>query len=259
MDTKTNLIDTHCHLEAVENLPEALSEAKNAGLSGIVAVGEDFESNQKILEIAQGKYPVKIYPALGLHPGKVSDENFGKTIEQIEKNADKIAAVGETGLDFWIPPAKKNKVQRELQIKSFLAQIEIAKKYDLALSIHSRGAWQEAFDTAKNAEAKKCIFHWYSGPLDVLELILKAGYYISATPALEYSVQLIEAIKITPIEKILIETDSPVTYKPRTGIYKARPKDLTRTLKALADIKQISTEEAVTVCGETAKSLLKTT
>ncbi|MBN1405241.1 MAG: TatD family hydrolase [Candidatus Omnitrophica bacterium] len=248
------MIDTHCHLESVEQLNEALLEAKESGITGILAVGEDYESNRKTLAITSGQNPVKAYAALGLHPGKVTAEQTENTLSQIRENIDKISAIGETGLDFWIKTAKSSG-QQELQVKSFKRHIEIANKYNLAISAHSRGAWEEALKIAESECLKKCVFHWYSGPLNILEKIIKAGYYISATPALEYSVQHIEAIKNAPLEKILIETDSPVTYKPAGGIYKAGPKNLSRTANALAKIKQTDIKQIIEICDKTAKAV----
>ena len=250
-----NLIDTHCHMDMVEGLDAALAAAKECGIAGIIAIGEDFKSNQKILEITKETHPVRIYPALGLHPGGVSAESIKQTIPQIEQNVDKIVAIGETGLDFWINPARKDPEQQKLQIESFKAQIQLGKKYDLALSIHSRGAWKEAFDICKQENAKKCIFHWYTGPADVLSKIIEAGYYISVTPALEYSPPLIEAAKNCPLDRILLETDAPVTYKPKDGNYKSQPKDVIRTLKALATIKGKTLIETAATSNNSAGAL----
>ena len=250
-----NLIDTHCHLGMVEDLDAALVAAKECGVTGIIAVGEDFDSNQKILEIVKKEHPIKIYPALGLHPGKVSQENLEQTLAQIEQNAGGIIAIAETGLDFWINPARKDPQQQKLQVESFKAQIHIAIKHNLALSIHSRGAWKEAFDICKQEGAKKCIFHWYTGSIDVLSEIIETGYCISVTPALEYSPQLIEAAKNCPLDRILLETDAPVTYKPKDGNYKSQPKDVARTLKALAAIKGKTLIETAAISNNSAGAL----
>ncbi|MFH0731924.1 MAG: TatD family hydrolase [Candidatus Omnitrophota bacterium] len=248
-------IDTHCHLDSVEPLNEALQAACDCGVSGIIAVGEDITSNTKILEIAAQKYPVKIYPAIGLHPGKVTFENYEENIEFIKKNIGKVIAIGESGLDFWINSARKDLAQRELQIKSFKAQIALANKHNLPLSAHTRGAWAETLEIARQEGLKKCIFHWFTGPFDVLNGVLDAGYYISATPAAEYSPQLIETIKNCPFENLLIETDSPVIYKPETGHFKSQPKDLIRTIQAVAKIKGKPEAEVAIACNKTAKEL----
>lgn len=251
------MIDTHCHLDAVDNSENALTAAKEAGISGIIAVGEDLESNRKILDIASNTNPIKIYPALGIHPGKITQQGLDMVLDQIKNNIDKVTAIGEIGLDFWIKEAKKDQAQKNLQIKGFREQIKLANEHDLAVSIHTRGAWKEALDVAVDESLRKGIFHWYTGPIDVLKKLLTQGYYISASPAIEYSQPLIDAVKAAPIEQILIETDCPVTYKPETGRYKSTPKDLIRTVRALAGLKGIAVEKLINIVDSTAKKLFK--
>ena len=92
---------------------------------------------------------------------------------------------------------------------------------------------------ALELKVTKAIFHWYSGPEDVLADILKQGYLISAAPSAEYSPEHRRAIRAAPLEKLLIETDTPVVYKPLSGRYASEPKDVLRTLRAVAEIKEI--------------------
>ncbi len=237
------LIDTHAHLEEIEDLAAALKRASQKGVAAVVAVGADLQSNQQVLKIAQSYRQPRIYPALGMHPGNLVPGEISSCLKLIEEHIDEAVALGEIGLDFWYKEARKDPAVRERQKQVFLQQLALARRYQKAVIIHSRGAWRECLDNLRDAGIEQAVFHWYSGPQDVLEEILKAGYFISATPAAEYSPEHRQAIADTPLEKLLIETDSPVVFKPASGKYTSEPKDVFRSLQAVAQIKQLKAEE----------------
>src|SRR4030042_537494 len=93
------LIDTHAHLEEIENLEETLVRAKEAGLTTIIAMGQDVKTNTKTLEIA-GKYPGFVYSALGWHPWYIKEPDIDANLDFIKANIDKAVAIGEVGLDY---------------------------------------------------------------------------------------------------------------------------------------------------------------
>ncbi len=245
------IIDTHVHLEEIENLYSALTEAKQLGVSSIIAVGSDYRSNLKILELTDKIDILKIYPAVGVHPTNIVDEEIETTLKFIEENVQKIIAVGEIGLDYWY---KKGKSYHQIQNNVFELQLEIANKYSKPVIIHSRGAWQDCYDIIKNKDIKKAVFHWYSGPVEILKKIIEDGFLISTTPALVYSEHHRQAIEYAPLENILVETDSPVRYKTQTGEkYISQPKDVLRTINALSSIKKLSVEETISITTLNAK------
>jgi len=225
------VIDAHAHLEEIDNLEEVLKRAQAAGVIAVVAVGSDYSSNIQVLEIWE-KYKNYVYPALGLHPWEL-DENYSKVLEQIRSEADKIVAIGEVGLDF------KIKTSKELQIKAFREVAKLAIELDKPLIIHARDAWRKAFEVIVEEGVQKAVFHWYSGPLDLLTEIEKKGYYISVTPAIEYQRKHIAAVEKFPLDRILVESDSPVNYRGKI----AEPADTLISLKGLAKVKNISIEE----------------
>ncbi|MEM4724800.1 MAG: TatD family hydrolase, partial [Candidatus Hadarchaeum sp.] len=157
------LIDCHAHLEEVPNLDQELKSAKEKGVAAIIAVGSDLYSNISVQQISE-HYPNYVYPALGLHPWNL--DRIDETIQIIEKNIERCVALGEVGLDF------KYQTPKELQVKAFARILELAERYDKPVIIHSRWAWREAFEMVKKAEIRRAVFHWYSGPLDVLQEIL---------------------------------------------------------------------------------------
>ena len=133
--------------------------------------------------------------------------------------------------------------------------MSLAKEFDLPAIIHSRGAWQECLEMAQAGGVRKAIFHWYSGPVDVLKEILAQGYFVSSSPSLAFSPQSREAIINAPIEQTLIETDSPVFFrgKMESENFKAEPKDVVRTLKAYCELKKIDQDKAAAIFTANAK------
>ena len=135
------------------------------------------------------------------------------------------------------------------------AIIELAKKKDLPALIHTRGTWREAFEIAKETGIKKAVFHWYSGPVDVLEDILNEGYFVSASPSVAYSPESRRSMEIAPVEQTLIETDSPVYYKHCDGGLAAEPKDVFCTLKHYAMLKQRDAQELAEILNGNAEKV----
>jgi TatD DNase family protein len=220
------LVDGHAHLEELSDLTESLRQAKAAGVCGIIAVGMDIESNQKVLKIAEGNRGY-VYPALGYHPWEIKEEEVEANLSFIRDHVGEGVALGEIGLDY------KIKVKKELQREVFGDLLEIALESNKPVIIHCRYSHRRAFEMVKERKIKRAVFHWYSGPIDLLDKILSMGYFISATPALAYSPPHQEAITKASLERTLLETDTPVVYQ---GI-ESRPKDVRVTLKEVARLR----------------------
>ncbi len=230
------LVDSHAHLDEIEGIDRAIEDAKQVGVMAIVAVGQDYKSNLKVLELS-GRYSGLVYPALGLHPwnlGEMDAAGLALNLSFIEENIGKAVAVGEVGMDYH----KKVKAVagKERQIGAFKSVLALAARYDKPVSVHSRYSWRDCFDIVKESGVRKAVFHWYTGFSSVLREIIAGGYFISATPAGEYHDEHRRAIKETPLESLLLETDSPVSYGRETR-YESRPSDIVRSLKAVARIK----------------------
>jgi len=230
MDKIYQLADSHAHLEELENLDSAIERAKRNGVMAIVAVGSDYDSNNQVLEIA-GRYSSFVYPALGFHPGKLEVSCVDCNIQLIESNINNIVAIGEIGLDYKKEIVKRSSkdLQKEV-LKSILA---LAKRYNKPVIIHSRYAWRDSFTLANESQVDRAIFHWYTGPINVLKDILSRGYFLSATLATEYHEEHRRAIKEVNLENLLLETDSPVSYRG----HQAEPADVIRVLHSVAELK----------------------
>ncbi len=237
------LFDTHVHLNQIDDIAGALRRAKEASVDKILIAGLDLDSNKEIIEIYNGIKNFDLYVALGIHPYKPQRDSFEEIYDLIEKHKDAITAIGEIGLDYQYKEAKEEGPGRDLQREVFRKQLVLAKKLDKPVIVHSRAAWGDCFKMVREYNLTKVLFHWYTGPLDILEDILSKGYCISISPAIEYSKEAQEAALKTSNDKILLETDSPVRYRPRSGSYTCEPKDIIRTLEKLSELKKVNKEE----------------
>jgi TatD DNase family protein len=233
------LIDTHAHLDELRNLDLMLEEAKEAGVVAIIAVGSNYQSNMKTLEISQ-RYRHFVYPALGLHPwelGNLETVKIDENLRFIEQNIASVVAVGEIGLDYDKRVLKV--AYKELQKEVLGRLLNLAKKYAKPAIIHSRYAWKDALYLIQDVGINKAVLHWFTGFSSILKDIIGSGYFVSATPATEYHGEHRRAIKEAPLQSLLLETDCPVAYG-RTTRYESRPADILRCAKAVSRLKEIA-------------------
>lgn len=147
----------------------------------------------------------------------------------ITQNIHRCVALAEVGLDYRV------KVKKKLQKAVFSELLKLAVQVNKPVIIHFRFSHRRTYEMAMEAGVEKAVFHWYSGPMDVLDNIIEKGFYVSATPALAYSPHHQAAMEMAPLEKILIETDAPVQYTDRFS----EPADLKETLFHLSRIKKV--------------------
>jgi len=233
------LIDTHAHLDELRNLDLMLEEAKKAGVVAIIAVGSNYQSNMKTLEISQ-RHRRFVYPALGLHPwelGNLQTFKIDENLRFIEQNISSVVAVGEIGLDYDKRVLKL--ACKELQKEVLGRFLNLAKKYAKPAIIHSRYAWKDALYLIQDGGIDKAVLHWFTGFSSILKDIIDSGYFVSATPATEYHGEHRRAIKKAPLQSLLLETDCPVAYG-RTARYESQPADILRCAKAVSRLKEIA-------------------
>jgi TatD DNase family protein len=219
-------------LDQLEDLSNSLEEAQAAGVEGIIGVGMNVESNQEILKIAEENKGY-VYPAIGYHPWELKEDEVEENLSFIRNHLGDCIALGEIGLDY------KAKIKKEVQWKVFEELLAMALGFNKPVILHCRFSHQHTLRIAKEQGIKRAVFHWYFGSLSVLEEILAMGYSISATPALLYSPPHQEAIKRTPLERILLETDAPVVYQGK----ESRPKDVRITLGEVARLKGLGSKD----------------
>ena len=199
------LIDTHCHLfsEYYEDIDEVVERSKNAGVGMLIVNGIDRKTNEEVLGLVS-KYDI-VYGALGIQPevAETATEEDFKFIEE-HINDDKILAIGEIGLDYHYD------IDREKQKEVFKRQLELARKYNKPVIVHSRDCIQETYNILKKSQIKG-IMHCYSGSVEMAREFCKIGFYlgIGGIVTFKNAVKLIEVIKNTDMEYIVLETDSP--------------------------------------------------
>jgi len=239
------LIDTHAHLEEIGDLAGTIERSRLYGVMAIIAVGSDYESNCRILKIAR-EYRGFVYPALGLHPSRIKKEDLENNLELIEQYIDMAVAIGEVGLDYHKKIRAIN--NKAVQQSVFREVLKIASKYHKPISVHSRYAWQDAFNIVAESGIERAVFHWYTGTSGVLQNIIEQGYFLSVTPAVEYHDEHRRVVKETPLDQLVLETDSPVFYRRgREFGFESRPYDIYRSLKGVAVIKGMDEAEMAEV------------
>ena len=199
-------IDTHTHLSKkdYDDIEKVIEDAKEQDVLYLIISGCDKEGIKESIEIANTHNNICL--ALGYHPSetsKTTDKDL-EELEEIIKTNKKVVALGEIGLDYYWEKDNKEE-QKEL----FKKQIEIAKKYDLPLVIHSRDAFQDTYDILKKANYKGVI-HCFSGNVENAKMYLSLGFYLGIGGVITFkNTNLKETIKEIPIDKILLETDAP--------------------------------------------------
>ena len=178
-----------------------------------------------------------------------------KEIKKLAKN-EKVVAIGEIGLDYYW-----NKENKQNQKSAFIKQIEIANELELPIVIHTREAISDTIDILKNqiTVVNKGIFHCCPLNLDLIREGLKLGFYISFAGPITFknSKNATEAISLVPLDRILVETDSPyLAPEPKRGTRK-NSSNLIYTLQKIADVKQMSMEEVAKITYENTKNILK--
>ncbi len=250
------LLDSHAHYndEEFENDREKIiEEIYNSGVTTIINAGYSMESSEKAIEIAN-KYNF-IYATVGVSPNDI--ENLSKNyIIEIQKmaNNNKVVAIGEIGLDYYW-----NKENKEEQRKVFIEQIELANKLNLPIVIHTREAIQDTIDILKNKiECKqKGVFHCCPLNVELVKEALKLGFYISFAGPVTFknSKNANDVIKIVPLEKMLIETDSPyLSPEPLRGT-RNDSRNVKYIAQKIADVKEIPVEEIARITYENAKRI----
>lgn len=218
--------DNHAHLEILDgdeplSLEDHLARAGDAGVIGVINAGGDIESSRWCAEAA-ASHP-RVLAAVAIHPNDAPlYEQAGKLDEAIavidELAAQpRVRAIGETGLDFF----RTDDDGRPAQFRSFEAHIALAKKHDIAMQIHDRDAHRDVLDTLRRVGAPdRTVFHCYSGDEAMARECAEAGYYLSFAGNITFknAQNLRDSLKVTPIERILVETDAPfLTPMPFRG------------------------------------------
>jgi len=242
--------DNHTHLEISDGEPggeldylEQLDRAERVGVKGVVQVGGDLETSRWSASVAATE--PRMLAAVALHPNEVPGfADLDAAIAEIDALAaqPRVRAVGETGLDFF----RTGEDGRDAQYRSFEAHIEIAKKHGIALQIHDRDAHAEVIATLLRVGApERTVFHCFSGDAEMARIAADHGWYLSfaGTVTFKNAAGLREALSVTPLDRIMVETDAPyLTPSP----FRGRPNSpylIPLTLRAMAEHLDVDVDE----------------
>lgn len=257
------MIDAHCHLNFQsfdEDYDRVINNALKAGVTGIINVGTKIDSSEKAVEFAE-KYK-NLFAVVGIHPHHADklEKNWLEKLEKLAKKP-KVVGIGEIGMDYY-DYKSNNIVNAKLQKDTFLKQIKLAHKLKLPLQIHNRLAGKEIVNIL--TENKRYLlnipgmFHCMSGDIELLKKVLEFGFYIGFDGNISYeglakgeTTTLNALVRYTPIDRIVMETDSPfLTPKPHRGT-RNEPKYVIIVADFIAQIKNISRQkvEGITTCN----------
>ena len=251
-------IDAHAHLEIVTNtaadsveVGEVIEEARSVGVDRIVQVGYSAQQSQWCVDAAT-KWDTAVLAAVALHPNEAPVvQDLAADLKIIEALAQhpRVRAIGETGLDYFRTPPELRSVQQD----SFKWHIELAKKTGKALVIHDRDSHDDVLSILLEVGApEKTIFHCFSGDEEMAKTCIERGYILSFAGTLTFknAPALREAVKLVPIEQLLVETDSPfLSPMPHRGALNT-PANIATIVRAMAAERNQDLGELANALGE---------
>ena len=240
------MIDSHCHLDHEplrSDLSNVLKRSKEVGIEKLLTISTSFESFSRVKEIVN--IDKIIYGTIGIHPHETNNEeiNCDLILEKLNENK-KIIGIGETGLDFYYNNSDKDK-----QIYSFREHIKAAIKVNLPLIVHSRNAENETYEILNEFKDHnpKILMHCFTGSKEFADELCTLNAYFSASGIITFknAVDLQKTFKSLPLDKILIETDSPFLAPVPNRGKKNEPSFIEFTATKLAEIKEISKSKLI--------------
>ncbi len=265
------LIDTHCHLnfQAFDNqVPDIVRRAKRTNVGKIIIPGTDIESSKKAVKIAQ-TYD-NCWAAVGIHPHHAQDPNLvinNELRHQLEEllSQNRVVAIGEIGLDNYLYTKTKyndsnNSQETKLKQKELLKmQLDLAVIHNVPAILHCREAYDEMTQTISNnsriRENLHGVFHCFTGSTRNLQVIIAMGYYVGFDGNITYSRSYSTLVSCAPLDRILLETDSPyLTPHPFRG-QRNEPKHLNIVAETIAKYRTTSSSEIAAATTKNAEKL----
>jgi TatD DNase family protein len=237
------VIDTHAHLEGLDDPHAALARAWEAGVEAVAAVAMEADSGRLALQLASEDK--RVWPCLGLHPWQVTEDSWRDQVSFVAENIHQASALGEVGLDY------KKKIKKQTQHAALAAQLEMAAGQGLIALVHCRYSERRVLSMLREAGVR-AVFHWFAAP-DLLPQVLEQGHLISATPSVATSPPHRAAVKACPLERLLLETDTPVLHSNK----ETEPARVLETCGLVAELKGLDLDQVTAVTNANAKSLFR--
>lgn len=247
------IFDTHAHYmkdDFGEDLETLLADLPRHNVERVLAIGCDLPSSEEEIALA-ARYDY-IYAAVGVHPEHAADlpEDWERRLEEL-LSRDKVLALGEIGLDNHYPEPPRD-IQREV----FVKQLEMAKRLDKTVIIHSREAMGETLELLKQYKPRG-VMHCFSGSVESMREIVKLGMYIGFTGALTFknSLKARAVCAETPIDRLLLETDCPYLAPIPFRGKRSDSSMIQYTAAVMAELKGVSTEEMIEIARKNGERL----
>lgn len=246
--------DTHAHYDSSKfdaDRDAVLRALPESGVTLVVDPGDNAERSRRAVELAQ-QYP-HVYAAVGWHPEEAEnwDENSLPAIRELAKQP-KVCAIGEVGLDYYW-----DATYRERQKEMFRAQIELALELDLPVIVHDREAHGDSLEIVRDYPALRGVFHCFSGSVEMAQELLRRGWYLGFDGPITYknAARAPEVIRICPMERILLETDSPYLAPVPNRGQRNDSRNLPYIAATVARIKDMPVEAVAAQTMENGKKL----
>ena len=242
------IIDSHCHLDypnLYNNLDGIINRAKNNNVEYLLTICTTPDSFEKI-KLIVSKYK-NIFGTYGIHPHESSKFSYidSKYILELKHEFNKIIGIGETGLDYYY-----NHSDKKVQKKSFIEHIKAASELNLPLIVHSRNAENDTYEILKNEKKNlnlKVLMHCFTGSLDFAKKLLDIDCYISISGIVTFknALDLTKTVSYIPVQKLLVETDSPylapLPYRGKSN----EPSYIIHTIDKISKIKNLSNRNII--------------
>ena len=239
--------DTHCHLYGEQfnnDLEETIKRAQDGGVFNMLVLGDKIETSKKCIDIANKHEG--IYCAVGVFPCECYELDLEQTIQNLKelvKSSIKAKAIGEIGLDYyWEKDLEKRKMQKDF----FVAQLKLANELNLPVSIHARDSIEDVYILLKNNYPKKgAIMHCFSSSVEMMKKFVELGCYISLGGPVTFKNAITpkEIAKNVPLDRLLIETDSPYLAPHPFRGKRNEPLFIKNVLAEISDIRNKTIQE----------------
>ena len=239
------MIDSHAHLDEErfdEDRDELIKSLKENAISYVINPSSDMETSRRVVELSN-KYD-NIFAAVGIHPHDAEgfkEEDLDE-LRQLSKD-ERVVAIGEIGLDYYYDNSP-----RDIQKEVFRKQLELSHELDLPVIIHTRDAMGDTYDILKEFEGRvRGVMHCYTGSVEMAEKFMKLGFYISIAGPVTFknAVNVREMAKQIPLERLLIETDSPYLAPVPNRGKRNDPTNVRYVADMLANLKEIQIDKII--------------
>ncbi len=241
------IIDMHCHLYEFsdDEIFRILEQDKELI---IVAVSDDLNSLIRTLELWEA-FPERVIPCAGFHPWNIEKRSINE-VDDIIRIAERmdLTCLGEVGLDRKFVPQTI-----DIQHKIFEKFLKASKDLDAFLNIHAPDAWRETLELLIENDIERAMFHWYTGPLDLIDIIGERGYKISINPAVLIQKKHRRVAEVTPLEYMVFESDGPYEYR---GL-RLTPLLIKRAVEEVSKIKGVKVDDVIRKAHYNSMRLLK--